>query len=542
MSWIGEQLDDGGWVNLVAPGMGRGGLGLGAPQPELPQINPDDSAGQQAKWNRTNQANPFGTTTWSGMGPGATQTTRLAPGAQNAFDRLGKLPGVQGVPGMSTGYIPTAPGAMARTQLPAIPRTAPSALPTASYVQPGQLPSVPGRTNLNVQRPQMQARTPMNVGRPQVPGQQRLPQLPNAPQFNAQIPGQAQVPGGNYEGSVGAVRDSVFQQAMNQMRPEFDMARRRTTQDMANMGIPMGAELSNETYNRMDKAQNDAMLAAALASVQAGGAEQNRLAGLDFARFDRGEDAARARFGMGVDAFGANLAGADFNRTGQLASYDRGEDASRARFGMGMDLSNLDLSQYDRLEAAGQNRFNQGMNLANLDLSQYDRQEDAARSRFGMGMDAANTGYAQRMGSNNAYFNQQAQNAGMGFDQRIASDTSNYDRGLRSAMLESEESRMAQRQPFEDQMRLSDLDFNRRMAANQMNLTNQVTTQNANLDLIGRQMGQAPAMQNVPIDTMTGYQMQQNQALLAQQLAQQRNSQMWGGISQLGSAAIMGGM
>lgn len=570
MGWLEDN-----WMKLANPStMLMGGaeqaVNWAAPMPEgMPQTSVEEQAATQAKWNRYGQSNPYGRTSWSGTGPNATQNTTLAPGAQNAFNRLNATSGIPGVDGLSTGYIPTAPGPMARTQLPTVQRTATAALPNPNYVAPsampripGQraLPTVPGQTRLNVNRPTLTRNAPVPNSGPRVPQMNRLPQLPNAPQRGVDVPGQANVPGGQYESRVNDVSSALFEKSMARMRPEFDMQNRRSTQDLANMGQPEGSEFFNERSNRLAKQQNDAMLSAAMDATLAGGQEQSRLAGLDFARYDRGEDASRARFGMGLDAYGADLQGADFNRQNALSTYDRGEDATRARFGMGMDTAGLDLQRYGLGEDARRANFGMGMDLANMDLSEYDRREDQARSRFamntgnydrgedadrarfGMGMDSANANYAQRFGSEQALNGALMARADMDFNQRRASDSDYYNNDFRSAVLRGEEDRMAQRQPFEDSIRLSDMDFGRRLTAGNFNLNNQVTTQNANLDLIGRQMGQAPAMNNAPIDTMTPYQMQQNQAMLAQQLAQQNRSNMWNGISQLGGAAIMGGM
>ena len=72
---------------------------------------------------------------------------------------------------------------------------------------------------------------------------------------------------------------NIFQRQRNLLQPEFDLANRRLTQDLANEGIPVDSALGQERMRRMIDHQNRALQDASLGAVEAGAAEEGRVFG-----------------------------------------------------------------------------------------------------------------------------------------------------------------------------------------------------------------------------------------------------------------------
>lgn len=76
---------------------------------------------------------------------------------------------------------------------------------------------------------------------------------------------------------------AVYQQAVNRMQPQFERARGQLEQRLADQGIPMGSDAYQEEMNRFEQQQADQLNQLSLQAVQAGSAEQDRLARLQAA-------------------------------------------------------------------------------------------------------------------------------------------------------------------------------------------------------------------------------------------------------------------
>jgi hypothetical protein len=74
------------------------------------------------------------------------------------------------------------------------------------------------------------------------------------------------------------VEQAYFDRTKNLLQPEFDRQQRREETALVNQGIPRGSEAFNDRYyDQLIDSQNRTLSDAALAAVQAGGAEQSRM-------------------------------------------------------------------------------------------------------------------------------------------------------------------------------------------------------------------------------------------------------------------------
>ena len=84
----------------------------------------------------------------------------------------------------------------------------------------------------------------------------------------------------DFSGDTQRTQNAVFEQTASQLRPEFDRQRRQIEQRLADQGLPVGSEAYNEELSRLEQSQGNQLNQLSLQSVQAGSAEQDRLARL----------------------------------------------------------------------------------------------------------------------------------------------------------------------------------------------------------------------------------------------------------------------
>lgn len=341
------------------------GLGLSWlwKEPKAPQA-PDPNAliQQQAEVNRYNQKTPWGNTLWDQDSDGNwTQTVTQSQDAARAQRELGQFN--QQIPTNLTG--------------PSLRTGAPWAL-----AQPQQLNAPWMVQHQGVNTPQM----PNAAAPSQLPGVQAvtpwtLPQLGNQ----------------DYGQQRDQVIDSVFNSGAQRINQQADMDRRKLEQRMANQGLPMGGEASNQQTQLQEQGINDARNRLALESVLAGGQEQSRLAGLDLARYGAGLQGAQTGFGQ-------NLA------------------ANQNLFGQGMDVANTSYGQQA-------NSVNQQSDL--LQRMFGNQQSEAARG-FNENLQGSATNFDQQRNAQNDYINQVLAGSGQAFSQDLAANQQNFGQSLAS--------------------------------------------------------------------------------------------------------------
>ena len=226
----------------------------------------------------------------------------------------------------------------------------------------------------------------------------------------------------DYAGQRSDVERAVFDRANSLTSPQMEADRNDLMRSLADRGIPVNSERAAFELDRLDRMQGEQRDRMAMAAVQAGGAEQSRLFGIDStARGQQfNERATQGNFANQAagQSFGQNLAAGQF-----------GNAARRDVFGMGQQnaaLNNQAQNQFFGQNLAANNQANQAaqQNFGNdLALDQY-RNATQAQAQ-GMDIDAgqfANQAAGQAFGQNMAagQFGNEARQAMFGMDQQNA--------------------------------------------------------------------------------------------------------------------------
>lgn len=82
----------------------------------------------------------------------------------------------------------------------------------------------------------------------------------------------------DFSGDASRVERATFDRVRNLVEPEFKQQRERLVQSLADQGLDPGGEASTRELDRLDRSQGQTYEDAALQAVQAGRAEQSRLA------------------------------------------------------------------------------------------------------------------------------------------------------------------------------------------------------------------------------------------------------------------------
>lgn len=215
----------------------------------------------------------------------------------------------------------------------------------------------------------------------------------NVSQFNGSTPGvQRNVDtkplqytfdsGGNIQRGVGAndlsadaqrVAGSLYGQATSRLDPQFTQAQSDIEAKLTNSGIARGSEAWNRELDNFGRTKNDAYNDANFRAIQAGGAEQSRLFGLDMSQ---GQFANQAQ----AQQYAQNQSGAQFNNQAQDQNFSQGlGNAELYNNGGQMDLS-------QQLAALGFNNQAQSQSfneqLANGGLTNNARQQQIQEATY----------------------------------------------------------------------------------------------------------------------------------------------------------------
>ena len=91
----------------------------------------------------------------------------------------------------------------------------------------------------------------------------------------------------NYGMDRDALEKDLYERTMRLMQPDLDLEAERFDQNMANRGLPLGGQAYSGATRQFRDSQDRIRQNIALEAIRAGGAEQNRLFGLDAATRDR---------------------------------------------------------------------------------------------------------------------------------------------------------------------------------------------------------------------------------------------------------------
>lgn len=143
------------------------------------------------------------------------------------------------------------------------------------------------------------------------------------------------LPGRTVQPTV-AGREAVTQALLDRQAPMREQRAEKLHTDLINAGFSRGTEAYDREIEKLGRIENDERLAA----IQAGGAEQSRLFGLESAQRQQAQGEQQALFDSDLRGYGADLSGQQFqsqNRrdaiTEALAQADWARQARSQRFG-----------------------------------------------------------------------------------------------------------------------------------------------------------------------------------------------------------------
>jgi hypothetical protein len=205
------------------------------------------------------------------------------------------------------------------------------------------------------------------------------------------------------------VSDAVFGQAASRLDPQFAQAQSDLEAKLVNQGIAVGSDAYNREMDNFGRSRTDAYNDAVYRAIQAGGAEQSRLFGLDLSAGQFANAAQAQGFGQDwqnatlnnaamAQLFGQNLQGAQFLNSAQAQQYAQNQglamfyNAARdQQFASNLasaelynNAGQMDFSQ--QLAALGFNnqansqQFNQEM--ANANLTNNARQQEINEATY----------------------------------------------------------------------------------------------------------------------------------------------------------------
>lgn len=223
-----------------------------------------------------------------------------------------------------------------------------------------------------------------------------------------------------YEGARQQVQDSLYQQSMRYAEPQMQRDTAALDTQLRNQGLQPGTEAYNVAMQNLTDSQSRTRADARDRAIQAGGAEQSRLAGIDLAadaqRFGQQQTGFGNQMGQIAASQGLSLDRMGFNNqvgqqgfNNQLAGAGFNNQASQTEFGN-------QLAGINQRNSVGQNRLSNALALQGFN-------NQSRTGQFGMDQ--------SRLGFNNAAGQQEFGNylAGAGFNNQWAGN--DYDRMLR---------------------------------------------------------------------------------------------------------------
>lgn len=187
---------------------------------------------------------------------------------------------------------------------------------------------------------------------------------------------------GNYQQYI----DAAYDNTKGRLDPIFEQQRNAYNQQMVNMGLPVGGEAYNKSFQQMDQNQNDAYSNASFGAMGFGLDAQNQDFNQDATRSGLANALLQSKWGTDLGYYNTDT-NAALTREG-LAEGGRQFDTGLAEGGRQYDNS-LGL-QYDNLGQRGY-EFDSGLDKQYWDSqNQYDYMYDRAGQddyRYGVGQD-----------------------------------------------------------------------------------------------------------------------------------------------------------
>jgi hypothetical protein len=183
---------------------------------------------------------------------------------------------------------------------------------------------------------------------------------------------QTSLPGaGTIQGDVGPndfsadgrrVADSVYSQAASRLDPQFKQQQSDLDARLAAQGIARGSEAANREQGNYDRARTDAYNDANYRAIQAGGAEQSRLFGLDFQRGQFHNQAQDQQYTQ-------NLGTGEFGNNAQTQQMQNGMAAAGFNNQAGAQQFNQDVQNANFANTGRQQQIQEASYLRNLPLN-----------------------------------------------------------------------------------------------------------------------------------------------------------------------------
>lgn len=211
-----------------------------------------DTANYEASLNRVNQVTPFGSSTWNGTGPGATQTVSLTPEAQQNLDN--QLKQDSQLSQLGFGLADRAGSTL------------------QGQVDTSRLPGLSGGPGLygNIQSGL---------------------DLSGAPKVSS-----------DFGALTKQAQDAVYNQATSRLDPQFKNAQNDLDAKLANQGVVQGSEAWQRAQDELGRNRNDAYNQAQYSAIGAGNALQNQLYGQSLAGRQQAVGEAQAQGAFANDA------------------------------------------------------------------------------------------------------------------------------------------------------------------------------------------------------------------------------------------------
>lgn len=359
------------------------------------------SAESQQKLNMVGTTDPYGSVSWEAdpNSPGGyRQVSSFSPGQQQLYDsQLNTQIGATNIANDQLGRVSNALSQPLSTAgLPALVGSAyGSQQGYGGYPQQGSMDPSSGSPNIFGTfgaAPVQQA-----ASAPQAPATQAaqpIPQLQTsfdpgpAPQMTYDSGGPIQRSIQNYDvqRSIGptdftkdreVVTDSVWNQALSRLNPQFGQQQTGLDTRLANQGIGINSAAYGNAQDTLGRTQNDARNQAAYSAVQQGALEQERLFNQSLNQGIFANNATGQQFNQGLQQGQfANSAQQQQNTQNLQANQAYNANAGQ-QFGQNQSLAQFGndatLNQFNMGQSAQNQQFNQG--LANAGLSNAARQQ-----------------------------------------------------------------------------------------------------------------------------------------------------------------------
>jgi hypothetical protein len=176
---------------------------------------------------------------------------------------------------------------------------------------------------------------------------------------------------GHIQGDVGPtdfsadgrrVADSVYGQATSRLDPQFSQGQSDLDARLASQGIARGSEAANREQGNFDRSRNDAYNQANYSAIQAGGAEQSRLFGLNMQQGQFHNQAQDQQYTQ-------NLGRAEFGNNATTQNQQNQQGAAGFNNQAGAQAFNQDVQNANFANTGRQQQITEASYLRNLPLN-----------------------------------------------------------------------------------------------------------------------------------------------------------------------------